>query len=193
MNHRHTRTRRLVVTVLLVSAVVLAATLAVSALSANASRATTNATVSFYKQGKLIGSIPVAGGFDVVWKSGSCSNGYGSPPTVFTWTDAATGVASSPVVGPCGNVPGSASLIPANDFECQFWPWYPETKCWWTYRKVPAPPNGTARTAPSRTAVGNLYLFKRTALYAYVTSPGKPDKKVSVPAGADTIRFTPGS
>jgi len=192
MKHPHARTRRLVVTVLLVSAAGLAATLAVSALSANAGRATTGTTVSFYKQDKLLRSIAVTGGLDVVWKSPSCSNGYGSPPAVFTWTDAATGVASSPIVGPCGNVPGSASLIPPNDFNCQFWPWYPETKCWWTYKKSSGTTNSAARVAPSRTAAGNIYLFKRTALYAYLTSPGKPDKKISVPAGADTIRFAQG-
>ncbi len=194
MKHLHTRTRRLLAVVLLVGAVSLAAGLALSALTANAAHGSTPTTVSFYHHGTLLGSIPVAGGLDVVWKNGACSNGYASPPVAFTWTDTSTGVASAPVMGPCGHVPGSMSLFPANDFECHFWPWYPTTDCNWTYKKGSGATTSSARVAnPGKATVGNLYLFKRTALYAYVVTPGKPDKKISVPAGADSITFAQGS
>jgi hypothetical protein len=194
MKHLHTRTRRLVITVLFVSAVGLAATLAVSGYSANASRSATPGTVSFYKQGKLLGSIAVSGGLDVVWKTPVCSNGYASPPAAFTWTDAATGLVSAPVMGPCGHAPGSASFIGADDFRCELWPWYAETRCFWTYKKGSGATTSSAKIVnPGNATVGNLYLFKRTALYAYLTSPGKPDKKISVPAGADSMTFAQGS
>ena len=52
-----------------------------------------------------------------------------------------------------------------------------------------------ARSLPFglKATVGTVYLFKRTALYAYLVAPGKPSKKISVPAGTDTIRFAQGS
>ena len=97
-------------------------------------------------------------------------------------------------MGPCGHVPGSMSLFPGDDFECHFWPWYPTTDCNWTYKKGSGAATSSAKIAnPGKATVGNLYLFKRTALYAYLTSPGKTPKKISVPAGADTIRFAQGS
>jgi hypothetical protein len=184
----------LVVTGLLAGAVVLGASLAVSALSATAAHGSTPTTVSFYHQSKLLGSTAVAGGLDVVWKTPACSNGYGSPPAAFTWTDTSTGLASAPVIGPCGHTPGTASFIGADDFRCEFWPWYAETRCFWTYKKGSGSTTSSLRVAnPGKATVGNVYLFKRTALYAYLVAPGKPDKKISVPAGTDTIRFAQGS
>ena len=196
MKHLHTRSRRLVVTVLFVSAVGLAATLAVSALSTSARGSSSSGNaVSFYKQGKLLGSIPVAdgSGLDIVWKSPACSNGYGSPPAAFTWTGTSTGVASAPVIGPCGHAPGSMSLIGANDLVCEFPPWYPQFRCYWTWKKSSGSTTNSARIPnPGNGTIGNVYLFKRTALYAYLVAPGKPAQKVSVPAGADTITFAQG-
>jgi hypothetical protein len=184
MKHVHTRTRRLVVTVLLVSAVGLAATLGGSVLATNARGASSAGnTVGFYKQGKLIGSIPIAGGaaLDVVWKDGTCSAGYASPPSVFTWSGTKTGATSAPVPGPC------ARLRFPDDLSCTFSSTPPVIDCSWTYNKGTA----SARIAnPGGGTTGNLYLFKRTALYAYVITPGQPKKKVSVPAGADSIVFS---
>ena len=152
-------------------------------------------TVSYYHQSTLLGSTAVAAGtgLDVVWKNSACSNGYGSPPAAATWTNTSTGLVSAPLIAPCGHAPGSASLIGANDFVCEFWPWYPETRCYWTYKKSSGSTANSARVAnPGNGTVANVYLFKRTALYAYLVAPGKTPKKISVPAGADTITVRSG-
>ena len=191
MNRPHINARRLVVAVMLVAGIGLVATLGFSRPAA--ARSASGATVSYYHGTKLLGSTAVTGALDVVWKNGACSNGYASPPVAFTWTNTSTGVASAPVMGPCGHVPGSMSLFPANDFECHFWPWYPTTDCSWTYKKGSGTTTSSAKIAnPGKATVGNLYLFKRTALYAYLISPGKPNKKISVPKGTDTITFAQG-
>ena len=86
------------------------------------------------------------------------------------------------------------SLNGPDDLVCQFSIDFPPpyVQCHWTYKKV----TGTATNSSAKIvnpvggAVGNLYLYKRTALYAYLVTPGKPDKKISVPAGTDTISFT---
>jgi hypothetical protein len=186
MKHLHTRTRRLVATVLFVGAVGLAATLAVSALSTNARGASSAGnTVSFYKKSKLLGSIQVVNGstLDVVWKDGTCSAGYASPPSVFTWSGTKAGGTSAPVLGPC------ARLRFPDDFECTFNTSPPVIDCSWTYNKG----TSSARIANSvGGTVGNLYLFKRVALYASHVQPGHAKRKISVPAGADTIVFSAG-
>jgi hypothetical protein len=187
MKHLHTRTRRLVATVLFVSAVGLAATLAVSALSTNARGASSAGnTVSFYKQGKLLGTKTIAAGtsLDVVWKATSCSNGFTSPPVAFTWNNASTGATSAPVMGPCLNARGVL------DVACSPTNYFPYSVCYFTFgsngsgiveRQIANPGGGN---------IGTVYLYKRTALYAYVMTPGQPNKKISVPAGANVIQFT---
>lgn len=187
----HTHTRRLIATVMLVSAVGLAAALSLSH-SASA-RSSSDNVVSYYHHGTLLGTTTVAPGtgIDVVWKNTACSNGYASPPVAFTWSNGATGITSAPVMAPCGHAPGSMSVIGANDFVIELWPWYPETRWYWTYKKSSGSSTGTARLAnPGKATVGTVYLFRRTALYAYLVAPGKAPKKISVPAGADSITFS---
>jgi len=197
VNYLHTHPRRLVAALLLVGGMGLVLALTHSARSANTHSSSSTGTVSYYHQDKLLGSTVVASGsgLDVVWKDTTCSNGYGSPPTVFTWSGTSTGVTSAPFIGPCGHAPGTAKVKGPDDWFCTFNllaspPW----NCDPTYRTLSASGGATvgAKVAnPKGGTIGNLYLYKRTALYAYLVTPGKPNKKISVPAGTDTIQFAP--
>jgi hypothetical protein len=148
--------------------------------------------VSFYHQNTKLGTRSVAAGttFDVVWKDPTgCSNGYVSPPVALTWTSAKTGATGAPVLAPCN--PANKFTWP-DDWECVLtintstgqWTF----ECHWTY-KGRATTSALKVPSSSGPGVASLYLYKRTALYANVSTPGQPTKKVSVPAGADTIKF----
>lgn len=192
MNHLHTRTRRLAAAILLVGGVALGLTL--SAFSANAHSSSAHA-VSYYHHSTLLGSTTVAtgSGLDVVWKDTLCSKGYGSPPVAFTWSGDATGTTSAPIIGPCGHAPGTAFVEGPDDLRCDLQLKYPYWNCYWTYKKAGSGSSSTSAKIgnPGGGTIGNVYLYGRTALYAYLVTPGKPTKKISVPAGADTIKFAP--
>lgn len=191
MNYRHTHARHVVAAIVVIGGAVLALTLALSARSATHHAASPGATVSFYHQNTKLGSRDVAAGtkFDVVWKTPGCSNGYVSPPVAFTWTSAKTGATGAPVMAPCNS---ASKFTWPDDWECVLtintstgaWTF----ECHWTYKQK-ASASSLRIPNPSGAGVGALYLYKRTALYAWVTTPGQPPKKVSVPAGADTIKF----
>jgi hypothetical protein len=72
----------------------------------------------------------------------------------------------------------------------------PDNRLYWTYKYKNS--SGSSTTAvklvnnPQGATGGTAYLYKRTALYAYVVTPGKPNKQISVPKGADTIEFSAG-
>ena len=194
--HTHARARRLAVVVLLVGGVALIPALTHSARSANphSSSSANGYVVSFYHHATLLGTTKVANGsgLDVVWKDTACSNGYGSPPSAFTWSGGSTGATSAPVMGPCGTAPSAMRPTGPDDLVCNFSLGPPYIDCYWTWKKS----GGTATTSAriGNPATGNIalaYLFKRTALYAYLVTPGKPLQKKSVPAGADTIKFAP--
>lgn len=196
MNYLHTHARRLFAAVLLAGAVGLAATLALSAFSASArGSAFAPNTVSYYHQSKLLGSTTVANGssLDVVWKDTACSNAYGSPPTAFTFSGGSTGATSAPAIGPCGHEPGSSRQSGPNDLTCTFSLDPPYIYCYWTYKNSGGAATSSARISnPGHGTAGNMYLYKRTVLYAYLVTPGTPKKKMSVPAGTDTVKFTHG-
>ena len=184
MNFLHTHPRRLVAALLLMGGMGLALALTHSARSANLHGSSSSGyTVSYYHQAKLLGSTAVASGsgLDVVWKNTSCSNGYSSPPVAFTWSNASTGVTSAPMMGPC-----TAARPVLSDMMIG-----PDNRLYWTYKWK----NSSGATAlisnPQGATMGTAYLYKRTALYAYRVTPGKPNTKISVPAGADTIVFAP--
>jgi hypothetical protein len=144
--------------------------------------------VSFYHQNTKLGSKDVAAGttFDVVWKQPGCSNGYASPPVAFTWTSATTGATDAPVLAPCNS---ASKFTWPDDWECVLWIDPPKgIECHWTYKQR-ATSSSLRIPSPSGPGAASLYLYKRTALYAYLSAPGQPTKKVSVPAGADTIKF----
>jgi hypothetical protein len=150
--------------------------------------------VIFYHHGTLLGSTGVANGssLDVVWKRGACSNGYGSPPDAFVWSGGADGVPNTPVMGPCGHAPGNAMPKGPDDLVCKFSSSAPHLNCSWTFRAS----SGSAFAStfvgnPNRPNGGFLYLYKRTALFAYLITPGKAKQKISVPARGDTIQFAP--
>jgi hypothetical protein len=194
MNHLHTRTRRLVAAILLVGGVALGLTL--SAFSASAHGSGSTGIVSYYHHSTLLGSTTVAtgGGLDVVWKDTICSKGYSSPPVAFTWSGTSTGTTSAPLIGPCGHGPGEGLLKGPDDWRCRFFTPDYIIHCYATYRKADsASPTASAKSIgnPDGGTIGNVYLYGRTALYAYLVTPGKPTKKISVPAGADTIKFAP--
>ncbi len=189
MNYLHTHPRRLVAALLLIGGMGLALALTHSARSASVRGSSSSGyTVSYYHQAKLLGSTAVANGsgLDVVWKDTSCSNGYSSPPVAFTWTDPSTGVTSAPIMAPCGQAPGTMALKGADDLMIG-----PDNRLYWTYKGPHLPPKDDKISNPQGATVGTAYLYKRTALYAYRITPGKPYKKISVPAGADTIQFAP--
>jgi hypothetical protein len=169
----------------------LALALTHSARSASSRGSSSSAyTVSYYHQAKLLGSTAVASGsgLDVVWKNTSCSNGYTSPPVAFTWSDASTGVTSAPIMAPCGQAPGTAARPGMSDYQILF------NRIYWTYKSKNSPGSSTKEVEisnPQGATIGTAYLYKRTALYAYRITPGKPNTKISVPAGADTIQVAP--
>jgi hypothetical protein len=184
--------------VVLVAGVGLVGALTLPARSANPPRSSSSPgyAVSYYHHATLLGTRALANGtaLDIVWKNTACSNGYGSPPAAFTWSSDSTGVTSAPIIGPCGTPPGSAFPGGANDLECKVTIIPPFADCWWTYKKNSGSATAQAKIAnPGGGTGANVYLFKRTALYAYLTVPGKPKQKISVPAGADTIKFAPTS
>jgi len=192
MKYGHTRARRLVAAIVVAGGAVLALTLALSARSATHHAASPTATVSFYHQNTKLGSrdVPAGTKFDVVWQKPGCSNGYVSPPVAFTWTSAKTGATGAPVMAPCNS---ASKFTWPDDWECVLTIGPPpnhdlDFECHWTYDKK-ASTSSLRIPNPSGAGVGTLYLYKRTALYAWVRTPGQPDKKVSVPAGADTIKF----
>jgi hypothetical protein len=186
MNFLHARARRFVAVALLVGGVVLAGALTLPARSANSHSSAAN-KVSFYHQTKLLGSIavPSGSGLDVVWSDGTCSNGYVSPPVAFQWSKG-TGATSAPIMAPCSKfqLPDNWECVLTINTSNSTWSF----ECHWTYKR-----GGSTSTAkiinPPGSTIGTLYLYKRTALYAYRITPGQPNKKISVPAGADTIRF----
>jgi len=189
MNHLHTRTRRLAAAILFVGGVALGLTL--SAFSANA-HSSSGYAVSYYHHSTLLGSTTVAqgSGLDVVWAATLCSKGYGSPPVAFTWSGTSTGTTSAPIIGPCGHAPGTASWIGPDDFACGGT--LPYVNCWFTWKTTSGSATTSAKIGnPGGGTTGNVYLYGRTALYAYLATPGKPTKKISVPAGADTMKFAP--
>jgi hypothetical protein len=194
MNHLHTRTRRLVAAILLVGGAALGLTLSAHPATAHGS-SSNGYVVSYYHHATLLGSTRVANGtgLDVVWNDTACSHGYGSPPAAFTWSNTSTGVTSAPFIGPCGHAPGTAQLEGPDNIECQFIAKSPFIECRWTYlNRAPADWNESAKIAnPGGGTTGNVYLYARTVQFGYLVTPGKPLKKISVPAGVDTIKFTP--
>ena len=194
MNYLHTHPRRLVAALLLVGGMGLVLALTHSARSANTDgSSSTGYTVSYYHHGTLLGSTTVASGssLDVVWANGTCSNHYGSPPAAFTWSGTSTGVTSAPVIGPCSHAPGVTALTAQNDIWCHDVGNPPKRECFWTNRNPGGRETPSFIANPGGGTVGNLYLYGRTALYAYAITPGKPNKRISVPHGADTIQFAP--
>jgi hypothetical protein len=167
--------------------------LAFSTLSANAHSVREGRLQFIAVSLDVVGTItvPDPGGIDVVWKDTVCSNGYGSPPVAFTWSGTSTGVTSNPLMGPCGHAPGSSKIKGPDDLRCDFSLSPPYINCYWTWKSS----TGTATTSlkianPGGGTLGSVYLYKRTALYAYLITPGHPNKKISVPAGGVTIQFT---
>ncbi len=197
MNYLHTHPRRLVAALLLVCGMGLGLALTHTARSANShGSSSTSYTVSYYHQAKLLGSTVVANGsgLDVVWKDTACRNGYGSPPTVFTWSGTSTGVTSAPFIGPCGHAPDTAAVKGPDDWFCTFSLSPPPIHCDPTYRSVSASGGATvgAKVAnPKGGTIGNLYLYGRTVDWAYIVTATNFKTKISVPAGADTIKFAP--
>jgi hypothetical protein len=195
MNHLHTHSRRLVAALLLVGGMGVVLALTHSARSASLYGSSANGyTVSYYHQTKFLGSKTIAngGGIDVVWRDSICSNGYGSPPIAFTWSGASTGAASAPLIGPCGTAPGASRPKGPDDLRCTFDLISPFIHCSLTYKASDSSSATAAKIAnPVSGSGGSLYLYKRTLLYAYLITPGKADQKIAVPAGADTVKFTP--
>jgi len=196
MTYLHTRGRRLAAAVLFVCVVGLASALTLPAMSANPDHSSSPGyAMSFYKGSALKGSIaiPDKSTLDVVWKDTACSNSYGSPPAAFTWISAGTGTTSAPVIGPCGTAPGAMRPKGPDDLSCRITFVPASVECHWTYKKDTTSSTSSAKTIsnPGSATTGNLYLYKRTPLYAYLMVPGKPTKKIAVPAGADTVKVAP--
>lgn len=194
MKYLHTRPRRLLAAMVLAGGVAFALVMALSALSANAHTARESRTY-FLLESALKGSItvPVPGGLDVVWKDTTCSNGYGSPPVALTWSGTSDGVTSAPRMGPCGHAPGTSKLKGPDDLRCDFSLDPPYINCYWTWKSTTGTATTSAKiTNPGGGTISNVYLYKRTPLYAYLITPGHANKKISVPAGANTIQFTTG-
>ena len=83
-------------------------------------------------------------------------------------------------------------VIGPDDFECDFFSNPPYVHCYFTWKNTSGSATTSAEVSnPGGGTVGNVYLYGRTALYAYLVAPGKPKQKISVPAGADTITFAP--
>ena len=195
MKFQRTHAHRLVAAILLVGGVGLASALTLPARSANphSGSSANGYVVSYYHHATPLGTTKVANGsgLDVVWKNTACSNGYGSPPVAFTWSDTSTGAAGAPIMGPCGHTPGSSRPIGPNDLVCNFSLGPPYIDCYWTYKATSGSAATRIKVVNPDNQESNLYLYKRTALYAYLVKPGKPNQKISVPAGADTIKFAP--
>lgn len=130
---------------------------------------------------------------DVVWKDGTCSNGYVTPPVVMTWSGpTVSGGVTDPTAAPV--IPTCSSIKWPDDFECQ---WLYDSlghvngfSCGWTYKKAAG--SSTARTIPNpqNSENSNLFLYNRTVLYAQVQQPGtKTWTKVTVPAGANAVHI----
>lgn len=132
-------------------------------------------------------------GLDVVWKTTSCVNGFSSPPVAFTWSGPTSSgtvapTNAAPIMGPCGKPTRSARRAVRNgpsDLSCTFSLDPPYISCEWTYGRG----GGSAAIAnASRAGTANGFLYKRSALFAYVTKAGK-SQKVSVPAGTNAIHW----
>lgn len=149
----------------------------------------------FSKNGKTLKVLALGAGakLDVVWKGGECSNGYATPPVVATWSGPTvsggrTTGAAAPTLGPCLADRMNGGTL---DFRCDLIDKPPYVVCVWTWSPGNPSTGATSRVAnPERSEGANVFLYKRTARYAFLMKPGaKAWTKTSVPVGTNEVHW----